>query len=299
VRTLGHIPAPQTGIRSWHDSEVTNPCIDRFDRTAEGYLRWWAPMLAPCASRLVDRIEHLDAGLAGGKHRDVIDVGCGTGSETFEAVVRWPGARLTGLDGSIGMLDVARREGNRLAESARARIAYVQSDAATIPFPAASFDVVMTAFVLQQVPDRIAVVREFHRILRPGSILGIYGWIKASVPFAPDLELEEALAEAGIVRPPAVEVRAGHYRTVRSAADELRTTGFTRVSAELDALDHRWRVEDYIGYQTTARELTLFESLDDATRSRGIEALRRRLNALDSDQLVNRAPIVSMVARKA
>ncbi len=277
---------------------MRNACIQRFDRTAEGYLRWWAPVLAPASVRLVDRIGRLDPGLPGGQSRDVIDIGCGTGTGIFEAAQRWPSARLVGLDASVGMLDVARREQNRLPESARGRISYVHADASGVPTPDASFDLVMTGFLLQLVPDRLPVLREFHRVLRPGGILAICGWVQETAPFAPEFELEEALTETGIVRPPK-EVRAGHYRTARSAADELRSTGFRRVAPRADALDHPWSIEDFISYRTTTRDLDLFESLDEPTRRGALEALRRRLTVLTPDQLLFRAPIVSIVARKS
>ena len=143
----------------WHDSDMKNACVERFDRTAEGYLRWWAPVLAPASARLVDRVGHLDPELPGGRTSDVIDVGCGTGTGLFEAARRWPGARLVGLDASVGMLSVAQREQRHLPESALERISYLVADAAAIPAPDASFDLVMTGFVLQQVPDRPAVLR--------------------------------------------------------------------------------------------------------------------------------------------
>jgi ubiquinone/menaquinone biosynthesis C-methylase UbiE len=282
----------------WHDAVMNSPCVERFDRTAEGYLRWWAPVLAPASVRLVDRLGRLDPGLPGGETRDVLDVGCGTGNGLFEAARRWPSARLTGLDASIGMLDVARHEGDRLPESARARIAYVQADATAVPAPYESYDLVMTGFVLQQVPDRPAVLRELRRVLRPGGTLAIYGWIKEKVPFAAEVELENALADAGVVRPPSKEIRAGHYRTVRSAADELRSAGFRRVAPRTDALDHRWMVEDFIAYRTTTRDLDLFEALDEPTRRKAVESLRRRLQTLGPEDMVYRPPVVSIVARR-
>ena len=270
--------------------------IERHSRTAEGYLRWWAPVLAPASVRMIDRVGRLDPGLPGGRIRDVIDAGCGTGTATLEAARRWPSARLVGLDGAAGMLDVARREQDRLPGSARSRISYVQADAAAIPKPEATFDLVMTAFLLQLVPDRPAVLREFHRVLRPDGILAICGWVRETAPFAPEFELEEALTEMGIVRPPK-EVRAGHYLTVRRAADELRSAGFRRVAPRADTLNNPWSIEDFISYRTSTRDLDLFESLDEPTRRKTLEALRRRLNVLTPDQLVYRPHIVSIVAR--
>jgi ubiquinone/menaquinone biosynthesis C-methylase UbiE len=256
------------------------------------------PVLEPASVRLVDRVGRADPGLPGGEPRDVIDIGCGTGNCLFEAARHWPGARLTGLDASVGMLDVARREMDELPEPARARIDFTGADASAVPAPDASFDIAVTAFMLQQVPDRAPVLRELHRALRPGGILAICGWVIEKTPFAPEVELEEALAETGVVRPPSKEVRSGHYRTIRSAVDELRSAGFRRVAAQPDALNHPWTVEDFIAYRTTTRDVDLFDSLDESTRRRVLEALRRRLSALTADQFVYRPPTVSILARK-
>ncbi|HEX7611668.1 MAG TPA: methyltransferase domain-containing protein, partial [Candidatus Limnocylindrales bacterium] len=243
---------------------MKTPVIERFDRTADGYLRWWAPVLAPASRRLVDRLDRADPGLSAGEPRDVLDLGCGTGNLIFEAARRWSAANLPGLDGSVGMLDVARRESSALAESARTRLAYVHAYADDLPFPAASFDVVMTAFVLQQVADRLSVLREVNRVLRPGGAVAIYGWLDdGKKPFAAEVALDEALAGAGVSRPPLTEKRAGHYRSVRSGADELRAAGFRHVSPRADALEHAWSIDALITYRTTTRELDLFEAMED------------------------------------
>lgn len=278
---------------------MNTPSTERFDRTAAGYLRWWAPVLAPASKRLVDRLDRLDPGLPAGKPRDVLDLGCGTGNLVFEAARRWPGAELTGLDGSVGMLAVVQSEQANLPDSIGARLAFIHAYADSLPFPDASFDLVMTAFVLQQVPDRLAVLREMCRVLRPGGLVAIYGWLNIGVEsFAPDTALEEALAEAGVTRPPDTDNRAGHYRSVRASADELRAAGFRHVSARADALEHAWSIDALITYRTTTRELSLFESMDEATRSRVVDSLKRRLQALAANQMVDRPPVVSILARK-
>jgi ubiquinone/menaquinone biosynthesis C-methylase UbiE len=272
--------------------------VERFDRTAEGYLRWWAPVLAPASARLIASLGRLRAGLPGGEPLDVIDMGCGTGNLLFEAARRWPSARLVGLDASEGMLEVARRQAAGLPDSARTRIKFVAADAAAAPAPDASFDLVMTGFMIQQVTDRATAMAELFRICRPGGRVAIVGWLTEAVPFGPEAALEEALAEVGVVRPAPRDVKSGHFRTVRQAADELRRAGFRQVSARSGQLEHAWSAEDFITYRTTTRDLDLFEAMTEETRGRTLEALRRRLTALAPDDLVFRPPIVSIVARK-
>jgi ubiquinone/menaquinone biosynthesis C-methylase UbiE len=272
--------------------------VERFDRTAEGYLRWWAPVLSPASVKMIDRLSKLDPGLRGGRSAEILDLGCGTGNLLFEAARCWPGTRLTGLDASVGMLDVARREAAGLPQSAQERIRFELADAGALPEAAASCDLVMTAFVLQQVPDRGAVLNEIHRILRPGGALAIYGWIKETVPFAPEQELERALQENGVIRPPARDARSGHYRSVQSAAEELRAAGFRRVAARPDSLSAAWTAEDFIEYRRSTRDVDLFAAMDERTQTNVIGILRQRLAILKPDEMVHRPPVVSIVARK-
>ena len=278
---------------------MTSPGVERFNRTAEGHLRWWAPVLAPASTRLVERLGRIDPGLPGGEPRDVLDVGCGTGSSLLEAARRWPGARIVGLDSSVGMLALAGREAERLPAAARKRISFIESDSASLPLADQSFDLVMTAFMLQLVPSRPAVLAEFRRVLRPGGIVAIAGWLTESEPFAPEAELEAALADAGITRPPRLEIRSGHYRSAAAAAAELRRAGFRRVAPREETLDHTWTREGFAAYRETTRDRELFDGLEPSARERALSVLERRLRALTADQLVYRPPIVSLVGRRA
>ena len=65
----------------------------RYDRMAAGYERWWAPVLAPSAVGLLERIDPV-ARAAG----DVLDVGVGTGNLAIPAIQRWPSMRVMGID---------------------------------------------------------------------------------------------------------------------------------------------------------------------------------------------------------
>ena len=64
----------------------------RYDRMAAGYDRWWAPVLAPSAQALLDRLAPVvQAGAT-----EILDVGIGTGNLAFPALGRWPGVTVTG-----------------------------------------------------------------------------------------------------------------------------------------------------------------------------------------------------------
>lgn len=272
--------------------------IERYDRLAKGYRRWWAPVLAPTALRVLDRLERLDAGLRDGEPRNVLDLGSGTGTLALTAVQRWPGARVTAFDASGGMLALARREAAGLSAAARLRLDFVQGDAAALAFPAASFDAAVSSFVVQLVPDRAAVLHELARVVRPGGRLSLVGWLLDDAPFDPEDALEDALDDASVERPEEQEDRSGDFRSLRSAADELRRAGFQRVHAEGDEVAHDWTAEGYAGYRGY-REAGLLEPLPAAQREAFWAAFRGHLAALPPEAFRFRAPVAALTARRA
>ena len=75
-----------------------------FNEYADAYRDWWGPILEPAAVRLLDRIS---PPTGGGAAFDLLDLGTGTGALALAVLERWPGARVTGIDPSSRMLDVA------------------------------------------------------------------------------------------------------------------------------------------------------------------------------------------------
>ena len=102
-------------------------------------------------------------GLSGaGRGARVLDLACGTGDIAFEAADR--GARVTGLDLTYRMVELARRKGGT-------RVPFLVGDMHALPIASASFDVVTTGYGLRNVPDLRAALAEIHRVLRPGGRL--------------------------------------------------------------------------------------------------------------------------------
>jgi SAM-dependent methyltransferase len=108
-----------------------------------------------------------------GKAQRILDVGCGTGG-MFDLVHR---RGVVGIDVSETALGYARGRG--LSRVARAC-------ACALPFPAASFDLVLALDVIyhRAVPDDAVAIAECARVLRPGGTVMIhapaYRWLSGA-----------------------------------------------------------------------------------------------------------------------
>lgn len=131
-------------------------------------------------------IDH--AAPVGGEH--VIDVGCGTGNAALLAAER--GARVTGVDPAQRLLDVA---GER-ARAHRLRIDFIHGDAASMPLPEATADVVVSVFGVIFAPDAEAAAAEIARVATPGGRVVLCAWIPRGALFGVIRLRREAIASA-------------------------------------------------------------------------------------------------------
>jgi len=89
--------------------------------------------------------------------RKVLEVGFGDGYGTF--YLSQVAADTTGIDASSSLIDYAR------SKYVRDNLFFLKGDAARIPFPAGSFEAVVSAGMLENVRDCKAVLREMDRVL--------------------------------------------------------------------------------------------------------------------------------------
>jgi SAM-dependent methyltransferase len=94
--------------------------------------------------------------------RDVLEAGCGIATDGLQFARA--GARYTGIDFSPTALDLARRR----FELENVEGSFVQGSITHLPFAGASFDLVYSNGVIHHLPQTEQVVREIHRVLRPG-----------------------------------------------------------------------------------------------------------------------------------
>src|SRR5581483_1024671 len=102
--------------------------------------------------------------LAAGEH--VLDLGSGAGTDSLVAAqMVGSGGRVVGIDMTEAMVAKARAAAEEMAAS---NVEFVLGEVERLPFPDASFDVVISNGVIDLLPDKELVFDEIFRVLRPG-----------------------------------------------------------------------------------------------------------------------------------
>jgi ubiquinone/menaquinone biosynthesis C-methylase UbiE len=125
--------------------------------------------------------QYLDAMRIDGAAR-VLDVGCGAG------VAGGGLARRHGFHGKITAIDLSPylvRAGQRFAqdEGLAQRIEFLVGDTQQLRLTDGSFDAAVAHTLLSHVEQPLAVLRELHRVVKPGGMIGIFDGDYASITF--------------------------------------------------------------------------------------------------------------------
>jgi malonyl-CoA O-methyltransferase len=191
--------------------------------------------------RLLERLQWVQL-----EPRRVLDLGAGTGKALSRLAERFPGAEVVGLDLTPAMLRVAAR---RSTGSSTSPALLVCADAAHLPLPDQSIDLVFASLVLHWSPALDAVLAEVRRVLRhpglftfttpgPASCRELRAAWRAVdemphvMPFPEMRALGDGLVRAGLAEPVMdTDTLTLRYREFGQLIADLRATGATNASA--------------------------------------------------------------------
>lgn len=146
----------------------------------------------------------------------VVDLGCGGGLDVFLAAQRvGPTGRAIGIDMTPAMLDRARANAQA---GGYTNVEFHQATIDHLPLANASVDCVISNCVLNLAPDKPAVFREIHRVLKPGGRLAV-----SDIALKAELPKELATSIAAYVGCIAGAIRMEEY------CSELGKAGFEHV----------------------------------------------------------------------
>jgi ubiquinone/menaquinone biosynthesis C-methylase UbiE len=149
----------------------------------------------------------------------ILDLGCSVGMSTFALQDTYPNAAVTGLDLSPYFLAIAQYRTQQTQRS----VEWVHAAAEATPFPDQSFDLVSTCLMCHELPQEAtqAILKEAHRLLKPGGHLAImdmnpqsevfaklppyvFTLLKSTEPYLDEyftFNMEQSMVEAGFNQP--------------------------------------------------------------------------------------------------
>jgi ubiquinone/menaquinone biosynthesis C-methylase UbiE len=219
----------------------------------------------------------------------VLDVATGSGNTALSAARRF--CQTTGIDYVPELIEQAKSR----AQAERLEVSFEVGDAENLPYPDASFDVVLSTLGVMFAPDQEKAAGEMLRVCRPGGKIGLANW-------TPDGFIGQMFRTMGkhVAPPPGIKPPPlwGTEERVR----ELFGEGIS--SLEATRKSYAWRYSSAESFVEYFREyygptLKAFESLDEGGQealARDLEELLEQWNSSGDETLVVPSEYLEVVA---
>lgn len=209
----------------------------------------------------------------------VLDVAAGNGNATLAAARRF--ATVTSTDYVPGLLEksAARAKAEGLV------VTYQVADAENLPFPDASFDVVLSTFGVMFTPEHARSAREMMRVVRPGGRIGLANW-------TPEGFVGQLFKVVGGFVPPPPGVKSPALWGMKTHLDELFGKSASEIRLERRNFNFRYRSPEHFVqvfrdfYGPTHKAFAALDPAGQKGLADGIAALVERLNVAGPGSLV-------------
>jgi ubiquinone/menaquinone biosynthesis C-methylase UbiE len=162
----------------------------------------------------------------------VLDCGCGPGSITIGlARIVEPG-HVTGVDVSEQHIRLANE---RAADERAPNVQFEVGNVYHLTFPNQSFDAVLARAVLEHLTEPVKALREMHRVLKPGGVIGVADADWDGMLLAPESPL---LLDSAKLFMAFADHEGGNQRIGKQLRRLLRQTGFIKVEVAARYTSH-------------------------------------------------------------
>ncbi len=156
------------------DPSISSPTVDLAAVKGRQRVAWSAGDYAVVGTTLQIVGETLCEALDLRAGERVLDIAAGNGNATLAAARRW--ADVTSTD----YVETLLERGRARAGAEGLAVRFEAADAESLPYPDASFDVVLSTFGVMFTPDQEKAAAEMARVCKPGGRIGLANWTPSS-----------------------------------------------------------------------------------------------------------------------
>jgi ubiquinone/menaquinone biosynthesis C-methylase UbiE len=250
---------------------------------------WASGNYAVIGNQLVIMGERLCEAVDVHSGQKILDVATGSGNTAISAARRY--CDVTGIDYVPELIEQAKER----AGAERLEITFEVGDAENLPYPDASFDVVLSTVGVMFAPDQEKTADELLRVCKPGGKIGLANW-------TPDGFIGNMFRTVGKHVPPPPGIKPPPLWGTEERLRELFGEGIsslhtTRRSYAFRALSAEHLIESFRTYYGPVHKA--FESLDAAGQdafARDLEELLHNWNTSGDETIVAPSDYLEVVA---